>query len=134
MWGFFFFLGVFVWYILLWVCRGSVMKYESTILLKKFLYLILKLTLEYVGGPSAAHCFGFFLHLFPFLRNQWSKRKGSAVLNIFKFFKVASCVFVFSLWTFRFETFGDGCSCVYAMCKQQIWKHAYVNSVTENVT
>lgn len=37
---------------------------------KKFLYLILKFTLEFVSGPSAAYCFGFFLHLFPFLRNQ----------------------------------------------------------------
>ena len=76
---FFFPLCVFAWYILLWACRGSVTKYKSTVLLARNFFLVSKFTLEYVSGPTAAHCFGFFLHLFPFLRNQWSKRKGSTV-------------------------------------------------------
>lgn len=50
------------------------------------------------------------------------------------FSTVASCVFVFSTWTFSFGTLGDGYDCAYAMCKQQVGKPVYVNSITENIT
>lgn len=114
--------------------RDSVMKYESTIsLARNFIIWFWSSHLEYVSGPSAAHCFGFFLHLFPLLRKQWSKRKGRAVLNVFKLFNVASYMSVFSLGTFSFYAFGDDCSwCTCnvqtanletCICKQRNWKH-----------
>lgn len=76
---------------------------------------------------------GSFL-LFPFLLDHWFLKNGSATLNVFKHFNVAWCVCVFFSLGTQFSCFGDGCSGVYAVCKHHIWEHAYVNSVTENVT